>query len=74
MKAILNWRYYVMFILLFTGIVALLCIAGKDDRPLAEWIEVRIYLFALASACFCILAKITKRWEKKDKIPEFSNQ
>ncbi len=74
MKAILNWRYYVMFALLAIGMVSTLAIFSEDSRPLGEWIEIRVYLSIIAAASFYVMNRLRIRWESKGEIPEFTNQ
>lgn len=68
MKALTKWRFGVLYVLLLTGIMAVLFIFGDDERPMAQWIEVRIYLVAIAAVCFCTLGGLTKKWNREGKI------
>lgn len=68
MKQLLNWRKWVQYALLSIGFFALVLIFGEDERPMGEWIEVRIYLALIATACFYSLGKLTKKWEREGKI------
>lgn len=68
MKQLLNWRQCVLYALLAIGFFAVILIFGDDERPMSQWIEVRIYLAAIAAACFYPLCKLTKKWEREGKI------
>lgn len=68
MKTKLNRYWLVLYALFAAGFLALILIFGKDERPMAQWIEVRIYLAAIAAACFYPLCKLTKKWEREGKI------
>lgn len=74
MKVLLNWRYYIMTALLGAGILGVMLIFGDDNRPLANWFTLRIFLGAFCAACFYALGKLTAKWERENKIPEFTNQ
>lgn len=68
MKQIFNWRQWVLYALLTIGFFAVILIFGDDELPMAQWIEVRIYLVLIATACFYPLSKLTKKWEREGKI------
>lgn len=68
MKRFLNWRQWVLYALFAIGFFAVILIFGDDERPMAEWIEVRIYLALIATVCFYPLSKLTKKWEREGKI------
>lgn len=68
MKQLLNWRQWVLYVLFAVGFFAVVLIFGEDERPMGEWIEARIYLAVLAAACFYPLCKLTKKWERENKI------
>lgn len=74
MKALLNWRYYVIYGLFAIGLYSLLAISGNDDRPLGAWIEIRLYLALISATSFYTLRRLRIYWESKGKIPEFTNQ
>lgn len=68
MKSTLNWRQWVLYLLFVIGLMAVMLIFGDDEPPMAQWIEVRIYFAAIATACFYPLCKLTKKWEREGKI------
>lgn len=74
MKAIFNWRYYVIFVLLAIGLLSFLAIGADDNRPLGAWIELRLYLALIAFGSFYAMNRLRIHWEKKGDIPEFTNQ
>lgn len=57
-----------LYALFAIGFFAVILIFGDDERPMAEWIEVRIYLALIATVCFYPLSKLTKKWEREGKI------
>lgn len=69
MKAITNWRYYVMAVLFNVGFISLFVVT-KDE---SDW-----FLFFMskgfAGALFYTLFRCVKRWEARGEIPEFTNQ
>lgn len=73
MNRLLNWRQWVLYALLAVGFFAIMAIFGDDERALSEWIEARVYLAAIAVTCFYSLWRLTKKWEREGKIPEFTN-
>lgn len=68
MKSLFNWRQWVLYALFATGFFAVMLIFSNDERPISEWIEVRVYLALIAFACFYPLCKLTKKWEREGKI------
>lgn len=68
MKQLLNWREWVQYALLSIGFYAVILIFSEDELPMGEWIEVRIYLALIVTACFYTLSKLTKKWEREGKI------
>ena len=68
MKTKLNWRWLVLYALFAVGFFAVILIFGEDERSIVQWIEVRIYLTLIATACFYPLCKLTKNWEREGKI------
>lgn len=63
-----SWRWWVQFTLFSAGAFAVMLIFGDDDRPLAQWLEIRAYLAAFAAVCFYTLARLIKRWERNPKL------
>lgn len=70
MKQLLNWRQWVLNALFAVGFFAVMLIFGDDERPMTQWIEARIYLALIATACFYTLYKLTKKWKYDGKIKE----
>lgn len=68
MKSLLNWRQGVLYTLFVVAFFAAILIFGDDERPLGAWIEVRVYLFAIASGCFYALCRLARKWEREGKI------
>lgn len=67
MKTILNRRMWALCALLAIGFFAVVLIFGDDERPMRQWIELRIYLALIATACFYPLCRLTKKWEREGK-------
>ena len=74
MKSLLNWRYYVIYALLAVGCISVLAIFSEEERPLAQWIEVRIYLALIATVSFYVMNRLRIRWESRGEIAELKNQ
>ena len=74
MKAIFNWRYYVIFALLAIGLLSFLAIGAEDSLPLGAWIKLRIYLAIIAFGSLYAMNRLRIHWEKEGKITEFTNQ
>lgn len=68
MKRFLNWRQWVLYALFAIGFFAVMLFFGEDERPMGQWIEARIYLALIATACFYPLFKLTNKWEREGKI------
>lgn len=74
MKALLNWRFYVLLALFAAGMLGLLVAAGEPVEPMSE---ARLCVQTLASLgvtaiSFFILSKLIRKWEAEDKIPELT--
>ena len=74
MKALLNWRYYVLTALFTVIFLSVALIFGEDERPLGQWAETRVYLAAFSCVCGFALGRLSKKWEREGKLPEFTNQ
>ena len=74
MNKIINWRYWVIHILLGLGIILLLAIAGEDERSLGAWLETRLYLSIGSAACFYTMNRLRLHWESEGKIPRLLNK
>lgn len=57
-----------MFALLSAGLTCAALVFGEDNRKWAEWIEIRLCLVAISTACLYTLCKLTKKWEREGKI------
>ncbi len=68
MKTKLNWRWLVLYALFTAGFSAVILMFGEDERPVGEWVEVRIILAAIAAACLYPLCRLAKKWEREGKI------
>lgn len=63
-----NLRKASLFTLLGVTACSVLLIFADDNRPLSDWIEVRIYLAAVACVCGFTLRKLTQKWTAEGKI------
>lgn len=73
MKTILtNYRYYVLFALAVIAILGIFAVP-IDGQPLIQWLYVLVSSKAIGFGAIYIVAKLTKRWEKKGTIPELMN-
>lgn len=73
MKALLNWRYYVMAVLFTAALLLVLFAFGKDDLPIEVSMPLHFGLFGAGIGLFCILGRCVSRWEASGKIPEYTN-
>lgn len=75
MKALFNWRYHVITLLLGCGILAVLRAFGEPDADMssAEFILQVLLSLSAGAACFGLLVYLIKRWERNGKIPEFTD-
>lgn len=72
MKTLLNWRYYVMAALFGAGALALArAFSLPDTMPQPEWSMQFLLSMAAGLSAFVIFGKLTSRWSKQGKIPEY---
>lgn len=72
MKAIINWRYYVLFII--AGIAIIGIFSNPDDNlSMIEWLKSLIISKSIGVAAIFGYARLMNTWEKKNLIPELSN-
>lgn len=74
MKQLLSWRQLTLYVLFAVGFLAVVLVFAEDERPLDEWIAVRIGLVIISTACFYPMAKLTRKWEHEGKIPRCINE
>lgn len=76
MKALLNWRYYVMVLLAAIGTIAFMYPFGDTAEPIGigKWLVILILSQSIAFPVFALLGKLTRKWERENKIPEFSDK
>lgn len=74
MKALLNWRYYVMFALFVVGLLALTRAFGEQPTAQSdlEWFKQFALSFSVSAGCFYTLGRLTKRWEARGEIPQLT--
>lgn len=72
MKAILNWRYYVLIII---GTVSVVAIFGvpEDSLPMGEWMTSLLISKGIGVLAIYVLNKLISHWEARNLIPEFTD-
>lgn len=75
MKVLSNWRYCLMVALFFIGLLALARAVSEPTEPMTdiEWFKQYILSLSVSGSSFYALAKLTRRWERKNLIPEYTN-
>lgn len=71
MKALLNWRYYIL------GILGMLTILGIFSEPLPEsehWYRDMFISKVIGFGCGYLFAKLVQYWESRNAIPELSEE
>lgn len=75
MKAILNWRYYVIHLLVIAGMLGIIGACG-EPAPLMSvteyLLQTALYLFGTVIS-FYVLYRCVRRWESRGELPEFTN-
>lgn len=75
MKALLNWRYYVMAVLFFSGALAVArAFSLPDTMTDLEWSKQFLLSLTVGIPCFVLFGILTGKWEREGKIPEYSKQ
>lgn len=72
MKAIINWRYYVLFIIAGIAIIGIFSIPD-DNLSMIEWLKSLVISKSIGVAAIFGYARLMNTWEKKNLIPELSN-
>ena len=75
MKALSNWRYYIITALFTVGFLAIARAFGEPAEPMSdlEWFKQLLLSLSVGVLCLYVLSRLTKRWEREGKIPEFTN-
>lgn len=68
MRALLNWRYYVLLLLGFVAIAGILG-GPADDSP--TWLSDLIFSKVIGFGAVYIFCKLAGYWSKRNFIPEF---
>lgn len=76
MKALLNWRYYVMIALLGAGLLLVFAAVGSCVSLLGFMTEIlcRLVFAASGIGTLCVMHRLTEYWGSRNEIPEFTNQ
>lgn len=61
MNRFLDWRRGVMAVAFIAGCLAVAMAFGDDDRPLGEWMAMRLMLEAVAAGCFYAVYRLAKK-------------
>ncbi|WP_300897652.1 hypothetical protein [uncultured Alistipes sp.] len=71
MKALLNWRYY---ILMAVGLIAILGLFSVpiDDLPFGRWIAALIISKVIGLGALYLNYRMVAYWEARNRIPEMS--
>lgn len=72
MKECFNWRYYVIYALFTIGLMSLFIVFGDDDRPMGQWIKIRLYFPIISAVSFYATCRLKSYWESKGEITKFS--
>lgn len=75
MKALSNWRYYIMTALFTVGFLAIARAFGEPAVQMSdlEWFKQVLLSLSVGVPCLYVLGRLIKRWEREGKIPEFTN-
>lgn len=68
MKIISTWRCLIVYTLLCIGLLSLLAIFADDNRPLGEWLKIRVCLGAVSAVSFYVMHRLRLLWECNDKV------
>lgn len=68
MKAILNWRQWVLNGLALVWVAAILLLSNESSQTLAEWLNSIIISATLFLTSGFLLCKLTRKWEQEGKI------
>ena len=71
MKALLNWRYYILMVV---GLIAILGVFSVpiDDQPFGKWITALIFSKVIGFGALYLNYKMVVYWEARNRIPEMS--
>lgn len=71
MKALLNWRYYVLMVV---GLIAILGVFSVpiDDQPFGKWIMALILSKVIGLGALYLNYKMVVYWDARGLIPEMS--
>lgn len=72
MKALTNWRYYILLIIAGIATLGIFSIPD-DDLSTIDWMKCLLISKLIGVSAFIAYAKLIKIWEKRNLIPELSN-
>lgn len=71
MKAVLNFRYWVLAVLGITSIVALFS-SPNEELPIFTWFFMLIASKVFGIAIFILFCAILEKWDEEGKVPELT--
>lgn len=71
MKALTNYRYYVLFALAIISFVGLFS-EPSEDLSSAMWLLVLITTKVLGIVCVLAISNLATRWQEEGKLPEIT--
>lgn len=71
MKALLNWRYYILMVV---GLIAILGVFSVpiDDQPFGKWITALILSKVIGFGALYLNYKMVVYWEARNRISEMT--
>ena len=72
MKALLNYRYYVLAVIITVAIIGVFS-EPAEELPTANWFYAFLLSKAIGFAAIYAAARLVKRWERRGAIPELTN-
>jgi len=71
MKALLNWRYYILMVV---GLIAILGVFSMpiDELPFGEWISALILSKVIGFGALYLNYRMVAYWEARNRIPEMT--
>lgn len=71
MKALFNWRYYILIVV---GLIAILGVFSVpiDDQPFGKWIASLIISKVIGLGALYLNYRMVVYWETRNRIPEMT--
>lgn len=71
MKALLNWRYYVLMVVGMIAVIGTFSVP-IDDQPLGAWLFSMIASKAIGFGAWYLIFRMCDYWDARGLIPEMS--